>query len=381
MLVTDIDTPTGGLHRQSWRLLEGLASRGHAAMVCARNYRGLSPRETMGSIPVRRTSVGAGPSPYRTALAYLGQGLSWLIANRAEFDLLHCQQMFGSAMLGLTARKLLRKPVIVRVSSTGELGEAGWVRKMPLSGLRLRQLRGVDRWVALTSTMGAEIRSLGVRDQDIRVIPNGTEIPSRAACREADRQAARSALGLGEEPVAVYTGRFSSEKGLDTLLAAWRAVLARHPDALLLLLGTGGAFRNVEAELRGIAAGPEYGNSVRFLGHTEHVTPYLLAADAFVLPSRTEGMSNALVEAMAAGCPIVASDIEANREILSPNDTALLSPAGDPASLAAAILALFGDRVLGRRLGEQARLKAQRDLSLESMVERYLETYRSVLSS
>jgi glycosyltransferase involved in cell wall biosynthesis len=118
---------------------------------------------------------------------------------------------------------------------------------------------------------------------------------------------------------------------------------------------------------------------VQFLGHVANAKDYVVAADVFVLPSRTEGMSNALVEALSCGTAIVATDIPANAEICTHEVDALLVPVGDGPALASAITKVFGSASLALELGTAARRKAEDALSVDRMVEAYLNAYEDML--
>ncbi|MEU6621860.1 glycosyltransferase [Streptomyces litmocidini] len=147
-------------------------------------------------------------------------------------------------------------------------------------------------------------------------------------------------------PTVVCVGRLCRQKGQDVLLAAWPAVLADVPGARLVLVGDG-----PDAEALRAAAGP----SVRFTGAVEDPVPWYRAADVVVLPSRWEGMALAPLEAMAAGRPVVVSDVDGARESLPPaHEPHCLVPPEDPAALAAALGRLLGRPELRHRLGREA---------------------------
>ena len=163
------------------------------------------------------------------------------------------------------------------------------------------------------------------------------------------------------------------------LLQAWARVVRRYEKAQLLLAGGGGAFRNVETQLRQQQRVLGIEKSVRFLGHVSNVTEYLLAADLFVLPTSTEGMSNSLLEAMAAGNAIIATDIAANREIVTNEVDALLVPPRDAEAFENAVVRAFDSAELSTRLGCVAREKARARHSVEAMTDAYLSVYCRVL--
>ncbi len=381
MLVTDIDARTGGVVQQSRRLLRELNRLGVKTFACTRNYDHRPRTEVCDGTWVHRSPVVGRRFRAINSLLYLVDTLVWLVRNRNQYDLIHCQQMFGAAMAGLFAKSVLGKPVLVRVTTTGELGEVRHVRRTPPVRLRLRQLKNVDRWVTLTEDMRREVLTLETPPERVSIIPNSTVVPEDCAYSPGVKERYRAQLGLGFGQVAVYAGRLSEEKGLDTLLHAWRVLIESLPEAHLLLLGEGGDFRNVESDLRGLAAQLGLEKTVHFCGHVPNPTDYLLASDLFVLPTRTEGMSSALVEAMAAGNAIVATGIPANRELLDNGVEGLLVPPGNAEELAGAMLRILSSPELAKRLGCAAREKAECELGLDRMVSRYLELYSTMTRS
>jgi glycosyltransferase involved in cell wall biosynthesis len=364
------------MQKQTARLAEMLAGRGSEVSVVTRNYYGRPREERRGTIVIHRTPAagrpderaidGAPPLVSRgavTSALYLFFGLLWCLKNRRHFEVIQCQQMFGSMLLGVAAGFLLRKRVVVRLTLSGERGEAAQLRRMPFAGARLHLLRRVDAWVVLTDAMSEELRALGVAQDRITVIPNAVPLPDAAVTGPV----------ASARPLVLYAGRLSAEKGIDSLLAAMPHVLERHPDAVLQIAGAGGVFGVQEDALREQAR--NLGSAVEFLGWIPDLTPRLLAADVFVLPTTSEGMSNAMIEAMAAGRAIVTTDIAAHRGVVEDGVTALLVPPSDPPALAAAINELLGDPELRSRLGRAARATAERRHSLEAMLSAYLTVY------
>jgi len=378
LLVTNIDAPSGGIQKNSRLLLRELHKRGIATYACVRNYHGLPRNEVVEGTLFHRSPV-LGASIALNGILYLVDVLIWLIRNRSKYDVIHCQQMFGPTMAAAVASYVVDKPILTRVTTVGELGEVKQIREMPLSALRMRLIRRVTGWAALTRAMKEELVSLGIADEEVRIIYNSTEIAPEVSYSAETKARLRRELNLGDAPIAVYVGRLSEEKNLDVLVRSWSEVIARFPTAQLLLLGEGGAYRNVEPALRALVTELGLGASVHLLGHVANAKDYVIAADLFVLPSRTEGMSNALVEALSCGTAIVATDIPANAEICTHGEDALLVPVGDGRELAAAICELFSSASLATRLGTAARRKAEESLSVERMVGAYLEAYADIL--
>ncbi|MFD3535059.1 glycosyltransferase [Streptomyces sp. NPDC058664] len=268
-------------------------------------------------------------------------GLARLIRT-ARPDLVHAH----SAKAGLCARLALRGalPTVYQPHAWSFEAVEGTV-----AALARRWERRAARWTRrIVCVSEAERRTgeeAGVR-ASWSVIHNGVDV-ARFADTSADAVARATAPSRsGDGPVVVCVGRLCRQKGQDTLLAAWPAILAQAPTARLFLVGDG-----PDGERLRTAAPP----SVRFTGAVDDTAPWYRAADLVVLPSRWEGMALAPLEAMASGRPVVVSDVDGARESLPPGHEPLcLVPPGDPAALAVAVGRLLGRPELRRSLGRQA---------------------------
>jgi len=171
--------------------------------------------------------------------------------------------------------------------------------------------------------------------------------------RPADRAVARNRLGLSPTaPTAVCVGRLAPLKGQDQLLAAWPAVLARVPNARLVLVGDG-PMRGRWQTSHPVARHP----SVRWWGHGEAVADFYAAADVVVLPSRAEGMALVPLEAMACARSVVAFDVDGVRQSIG--NAGAIVPAGDVPALAAAVADRLADPVRTAREGRSGRFRAE----------------------
>lgn len=191
---------------------------------------------------------------------------------------------------------------------------------------------------------------------------------------------AKTALGLDPaRPVVGTIGRLEGRKGQDQLITAAATLLARAqgsaPQVIVVGDGPTRAALEVQARELGIAG------SVRFLGELADVRPALRAMDLFVLPSREEGMSNAILEAMAAGRPVVATDVGGNGEILDDGRTGVLVPGGDCDAMAAAIARLLHDVERARALAIAARQDVTARFGARASVARLERLYEERLGS
>jgi glycosyltransferase involved in cell wall biosynthesis len=212
--------------------------------------------------------------------------------------------------------------------------------------------------VGEASARAAE-RVAGLRPGSVRVIHNG--VPDEVL-RPAERPPEKLVVGS--------LGRLDRQKGYDVLVEA----LGSLPDAGVLLVGDG-----VERDaLRRQATAAGVAERLHITGWQERPRDFLTAIDVFVLPSRHEGLPLAVVEAMLAALPVIASDVGSVREAVVDGETGFLVPPEDPPALAQAILRLAEDGDLRRRLGEVGRSRALRDFSLDAMARAYEKLYCEV---
>jgi glycosyltransferase involved in cell wall biosynthesis len=169
----------------------------------------------------------------------------------------------------------------------------------------------------------------------------------------------------------VAVARLSPEKDLETLLRAIALAVQEEPRLRLEVAGDGpcrGDLERTTAELG-------LGEHVHFLGQVRDVPALLARASLFVLPSRTEGISLTLLEAMARGLPVIATRVGGNVEVVAESETGLLVPSGDPAALARALVRLWRDPETGRRLGAAGRCRVETHFDIRRMVAEYEALY------
>lgn len=284
------------------------------------------------------------------------------IVRAAAPDLVHLH----SAKAGLAGRLALRGklPTVFQPHAWSFLAAGG-----PVATAALKWERLAARWAdAIVCVSEAERRQGSEAGIDGRwvVVPNGVDLE---AFRPGDKQAARAALRLNDGPLVVCVGRLSRQKGQDVLLEAWPRVREGAPGARLVLVGGGPD----EASLR--SAAPE---GVIFAGVTTEVPSWMAAADVVALPSRWEGMSLAMLEALAAGRSIVISDVPGAREAIE-GGAGVVVPIEDPAALADALSARLADPALAEAEGREGRRIAEERFGLERNLERIAEVYEDVL--
>jgi glycosyltransferase involved in cell wall biosynthesis len=249
-------------------------------------------------------------------------------------------------------------------------------------GLRRRLLiAAAGRWAARVVAVSGAVRdawtAAGLSPERVVVVPNGVDLAEgRAAPGAAERRAVRRELGVAEgTPLVATVSVLRPGKGLEVLVAAAPAVLAAHPRARFAVVGDGPA--RPELEARTAAGG--VGEALAWTGFRRDVPALLAAADLFVLPSLDDAFPTAILEAMAAGLPVVATRAGGIPEIVDDGATGLLVPPGDAAALARAVSALLADPAARRALGEAGRRRAGERFSTAAWLGRLQRVYGEAL--
>jgi glycosyltransferase involved in cell wall biosynthesis len=252
--------------------------------------------------------------------------------------------------------------------------------------LRLRSAQLLDSWTArhLTDHFHATshaakksgIESLAIPPVRITVIERGRD-PVRLGEASAERRRrSRERLGLREsDEVVVSVGRQEFAKGQRHLLEAAHLMARSRPRLVVLIAGRKG---NASQELEEIRDRASLHERVRFLGHRDDVPEILAAGDVFVLPSLYEGFPGTLIEAMALGLPIVASNLDAVREIVVPGRNAELISTGSARDLARAVSKLLDEPRLARAYGARGRVIFESRFTLAPVADKMFALYRMV---
>jgi N-acetyl-alpha-D-glucosaminyl L-malate synthase BshA len=370
----------GGAERHTETLAKALVERGISVSVVTTRFPGLARFERIDGIPVYRipslwaTRPAYGCKGYIHILTYLLTLFAHLVSHRNEYDILHIQQALFPAVAGVLAGKLLGKKTIVQIHTTGS-GEADDVRQLHShrSGIAvLWALREANALVGVSRAMMAELQALNPKGLLVS-IPSVTSLVNLS--QHEPSLVVRQRLGLPSGPLVVCVARLTPQKAHDVLLRAWPMVLSCCPDAHLVLVGGGPE----ETRLRRLAENLGIAERVYFAGEQQEVAPYLVVSDVFVLPSRAEGLGLALIEAMSAGLPCVASRVAGISELIEDGQNGLLVEPEDVAGLAEALLKLLEDRELAKKLGDKARQSVIQTYNPDVIVSQYISLYRQLM--
>ena len=344
----------GGGERHFADLCEGLARRGHEVYAAVRP--GSPLLGVLGAVPPERIFT----LPLRNALDLPGALRLARIARRVRAEIVHAHLARDYAPAAFAARGARGASLVVTRHVMFPLGRAQRII-----------LRNASAVIAVSEPVARALRAGKVVPEGaVRVVHNGVAVERfERVSRTLDRDDYRRRLGLGAAQVVGAVGELSEVKGQEDFVRAAQLV-AREDGAVEFLVVGGDASRGGKNRARIESLVSELGlaGRVHLLGRREDVAEVLSCLDVFVSPSRAEGFGLAIVEAMAAGAPVVATATDGAREVIADGESGLLVPSRDPAALASAVLRLLRDEGLRSRLAEAAGLRARERWSLERMV-------------
>lgn len=356
----------GGADSQLLSAARELRARGHELRIVS-----LTPLGPMGlqarsaGLPTESLEMRRGvPDP---------RGL-WRLARLVRTwrpDVVHSHMIHANLM----ARVLrLVAPVPALVSTIHNTYEGG-----PLRMAAYRLTNGLaDAMTIVSEAAFDRFVTEGIVPRELlRVIPNGVDTERFVGVAPGERATLRESLGLGAEFVWLAVGRFEAAKDYPNLLRAFAGVRRQQPQAVLLLVGRG----SLQAETQALAEELGLGDGVRFLGVRNDVPEVMSAADGYVMSSAWEGMPMVLLEAAAAGLPIVATRVGGNHEVVRDESTGFLVPPGDAQALGLAMLRLSRLPEPERRaMGERGRDHIRSHYGLGRVAEQWENLYREVLA-
>lgn len=352
----------GGADQQLLSAAQVLRERGHEIRIVS-----LTPLGPMG-LQARDLGLATDSLEMRRGVPD-PRGLARLarVVRGWRPDVVHSHMVHANLM----ARALrLLVPVPVLVSTIHNVYEGG-----PVLMAAYRLTNGLVDHMTIISQAAAD-RFVGERivpGRLLTVIANGVDTERMRNVPPGTREELRRSLGLGDDAFAwLAVGRFEIAKDYPNMLRAFAAVLAREPRAVLVIVGQG----SLQAEAEALAAKLGLGDAVRFLGARGDVPAVMSAADGYVMSSAWEGMPMVLLEAAAAGLPIVATAVGGNGEVVRDGESGYLVPARDPESLGRGMLRLMQlPQAELRAMGERGREHVRANYGLHRVAERWERVY------
>jgi L-malate glycosyltransferase len=363
-----------GAERQARLQAEELARRGHSVVVYTRELENLPRSQTHfqsdsgGRVEIRRVIRTSVRGPL-FGLSFVKSLVQSLVRDRKKFDIIHAHQaLWESISLGL-ARNFLGCPILIQPASSGYDGEAcELMRTKGASTLRRLAVRNRN-FACISDEIRQEWQALGVASESMTKAASGVD--TRWFCPSSTKP-----LASHSEFQAVFTGRLHQQKQIDLLIRAW-PLIVKSVNGRLVIVGDGPLADELTALRDSLGLSSE---QVEFQGRLHDPAQVLRQSDLFVLPSRAEGMSNSLLEAMATGLPCIVSAIGGNIDLIDHEVSGFRVQKSTPEAWAAAILEVIRNPEAARRWGQLARERVVRDFSIESVVDRNLVLYKRMMN-
>lgn len=384
MVISQFHPIVGGAEKQAQLLAKKLIEKGVEVNVVTGWWNPKTPsREIIDGIRIYRNFSFWGMFGIKgirplAALTYMVTLGIYLLFCRNKFDLIHVHQALHPAFVSVFVGKgILKKPVVVKNACTGMVSDINQIKRYPLGSLQLKYLvKEMDRLIVVNMEGADEFKMIGFAEDRITYLPNGTALPAEAKQNYASVSR------------VLTVARLDRQKGIDILLKAWASIVKDRKKLRLLILGEG----SLEYELKRLSVDLKIDDTVEFVGAVHNVGKYLKDSDLFILPSRAEGLSNALLEAMSCGIPCISTAIGGNRELFGWDASRKIDSGGyvitkhgllvcpdDAEGLSKAILCLLSNRETREAVGRGGRSIVHENYSIDRIADKYIELYQGLL--
>jgi len=372
-IIFTIDNPPpfagGGAGKLALKLARRLREKGCSIEIITPNPHSWHVIEKeVNGVPVVFLPCGIRHPEFLFSIIYNFQMALWLIRRRHRLTAIHLRGMRGVLLL-----ILFSKWTGIRLFVTA-LSESNWrlLNPFPPSNpyrwLVRTLLKDIHGFVALSHRLADVMTQEGIRSDLIVYIPNGASVPDRPS----DRITLRSRLRLPQmEFIALYAGRLHWQKDIFFLLNGWKNYIQERTPSRLLLLGDGPQLNEIKCYIDK----NNLTDRIFCLGYRDDVAEYLAAADVFILPSRIEGCSNALLEAMAYGLACVATDSPGNDEVIENGKSGFLVEFENLEQFQSVLTRLHDEPETRETMGQAARQRVHDSFSLEQNAQRHITLY------
>lgn len=384
----------GGAEIQAKQLSVELVRHGMSVTVLTRHILPELParEETSSGLTIYRVPPPGERSHVRNAIAVFTFTYA-LLKHRHEYDLIHVHDMFSLLVAAILVRFVTRKPLVVKVPARGNIVRQP-SKTTPISlysrilhnlilprPIWLWLLRCVDVFIAISDEIATELKDAGFADKVTR-ITNAVDTSRFCPASQSERYALRRQLGLPTDAAVIVShGRIVEGKRIDVLIRAI-SELHKHISNIVVILP--GPFypkgTPLEHQLKTLVESLGLEGTIRFPGPTTAPEDYLRAADIFVLTSESEGLPNSLLEAMAVGIPVCASNIGGISNLIYSGHNGLLFPVENSTELAACLneLLINTDRVTS--ITENAHRFIHEKFTWDAIVPDYERLYSDLIT-
>jgi len=367
MIVANYPFPlAGGLEKQAHELSKMLIRNN--IKVCVLSYLFSSSQkkyELVNNVPVFRLTSPS--NKYAKFIVLPFKVIYFMLLNRKSFNVVHLHTLSYFSLFSLLIAKLLKKNVVLKLANVGEYGLPSISNSC--MGWKIKLVKLSDALIAMSYESKKECDYINYPMASIFMAPNGINIEDNIL----KNYKIKSNLCT-----VVFVGRLDEQKNIETLLYVWKEIISKSSFSVKLeIWGTG----PLENTLKYLSNKLNLSNTVSFKGHVENVHEKVNKADIFVLPSLAEGNSNAILEAMAAGLPIVSTDVGGTLMQVGSEGKRYISDPYNNLELYNNLIMLIENRKLRKDLGLLMNRRVCKYFSIDLISNSYIEMYRCLLSN
>jgi glycosyltransferase involved in cell wall biosynthesis len=372
MIISSYYPIIGGAEKVTENIAKKLIAKNHNAEILTRYQLPNVKREEINE-GVRIHRLGIVGTTKFSALFFFLHSILLLIVNNRNFNVLHVHSPDTPMFIGFFGKLFLNKKLILTIHGENRIRFflKNWSNRLRLNLMR----RLVDDFICISPVIKEQLIELGVEEGKLHSIPNGVDESLFSPPAPSEKLSLRKKFGFEEnEIIVIFIGRIEAVKRVDLLLEAWKENHILH-DHTLLIVGSGSKKKEL------ISFVEKHNLNVRFESFTDEVASYLKLSDIFVLPSGIresktyEGLSVALIEAMASGMAILASDCPGNKILIEDECTGLLFPVGNSLILGQQLIRLTSNVKLRSIYGINARKKVVEKYSIHRIVDEIIKVY------
>lgn len=371
MLIPSYHPIVGGAERQLELLSRELKAQCKEVFVVTR-------RKPSGKKHIKIHNVDV----YRTfchfhTISFLISSFLFLSKNRNRFKIIHIHTLNSPILVGVFLKFLFKKKLVIKIPRSGNGSMLELLLNHPLKKhLLCFYLKHADRVIALNHETFDNLIKFGVAKEKIAAISNGVDTDEYNIVDQRQKNQYRKELGINENFILTFTGRLVSRKNVDIILKCLRQLTTNNYK--FIVIGDGPQMSKLKAMVSNFNLRPK----VLFLGSLdrEMVRKYLQCSDIFILPSQSEGISNAILEAMSCGNAVIASSIPGNIDLIKDRENGLLFGLQKYSKLEELINFLVKDKDALLRLKKNANDTIKKHFSIKRISEKYIAVYNSLLS-
>lgn len=373
MLIATFHPLIGGTEKQALSISSSLAARGIKVKVLTRKVKGTLAKENINGVLVRRLkTIGKG---FLDSVFFMAASFFYLLKHSGEYDIVHVHLASSPAIAAIIAGKITGKKVIIKLGGGKGVDEISLSKKTFGGRLKLKFFRFTKPiLLVMNNDVLTWLKTTELGNLKLIKFRNGVDTGKYSPLSYHEKIKAKSSLGFDNKQIVLFVGRLSPEKRIKEFVEIWAELMREgnlSDKVHFIVVGNGPDAEHIKDSVKTFGLG----DSLTVAGSQTELLPYYNAADIFILPSLSEGLSNSMLEAMSCGLAIIASRVGGAREALTEDINGFLFDPLDRQRIKSCISKFFCDSKLALRMGEKSRDAVVKKYSIAKVTDELLKIY------